>query len=42
MNNNDILEELILSDENELNIFLDTLKEIFEQENKKGSKQHER
>ena len=42
MSSNDVFSELIEQDENELNIFLDTLKEVFEDDIKKGIPAYER
>ena len=42
MNKDDIFEELIDDEEDEFDIFLDTLKEVFEYLEEKGFKHHER
>lgn len=42
MDKNDIFEELIKEDEDEFEMFLDTLQEVFEEDLKKGIKSYER
>lgn len=41
MNSDDFVDKLIEESEDEFNIFLDTLKYIFEHQEKKGNKQHD-
>ena len=41
MNSDEFVDRLIEEDEDEFNVFLDTLKEIFEHQEKKGKKHHD-
>ena len=41
MDSDEFVDKLIEENKNEFNIFLDTLKEVFEQQEKKGNKHHE-
>jgi len=41
MDNDSVLKELMSKDEREFDIFLDTLKEVFDKQEKKGKKNHE-